>query len=76
MKSWLIRKDPGTGNDRGHEEQGMTEAEIVGCYHQLNAFESEQIPGDSRRMGKPGKLQSMVLQRVRHDLATQQQQRI
>ena len=51
MKSWLIRKDPGTGNDRGHEEQGMTEAEIVGCYHQLNAFESEQIPGDSKGQG-------------------------
>ena len=25
VKSRLIRKDPGAGKDRGHEEKGMTE---------------------------------------------------
>ena len=46
---------------------------MVGWHHQLNGQESEQTPGDSEgRTGKPGMLQSIMSQRVRHDLATEQ----
>ena len=45
----------------------MTEDEMVEWHHQLNGPEFEQTPGDSEK-------QSMGLQRVGHDLATEQQQ--
>ena len=51
----------------------MTEDEMVGQDHQLNGHEFEQTPGDSKD-GKTGVLQSMESERVRHDLATKQQQ--
>ena len=40
-------KDPDAGKDRGQEEKGMKEDEMVGWHHQLNGHEFEQIPGDS-----------------------------
>ena len=43
---------------------------MVEWCHGLNGHESEQTPGDSERQGS---LVSMGLQRVRHDLATEQQ---
>ena len=33
------------------EEKGMTEDEMVGWHHRLNAHESEQTPGDSEGQG-------------------------
>ena len=48
----------------------MTEGAIVGWHDQVNGHEFEQILGHSE--GKHSMLQSMVLQRVRHDLATEQ----
>ena len=45
---------------------------MVGWHHQLGGHELEQILGDSE--GQPGVLQSMGLQRVRHDLVAEQQQ--
>ena len=45
----------------------MTEDETVGWHHRLNRHESEQAPGVGDGQGKPGMLQSMGLQRVRHD---------
>ena len=51
----------------------MTEDEIVGWHHQLNGQEFEQTPGDREAHRSQG-LQSMGLQRLRHDLATKQQQ--
>ena len=48
----------------------MTEDEVVGWNHQLKGHESEQTPGDSLGQGSLG---SMGLQRVGHDLATEQQ---
>ena len=36
VKSWLIWKDPDAGKDRGQEEKGTTENEIVGWHHQLD----------------------------------------
>ena len=52
----------------------MTEDEMVGWHCRLNGYEFEQTPGDSEVSGKPGMLQSMGSQRVRHDLMTKQQQ--
>ena len=51
----------------------MTGNEMVGWHHQLSGQEFEQTPGDSE--GKPGVLQSMGSQRVKHDLVTKQEQR-
>ena len=51
---------------------------MVGWHHGLNGHEFEQFeqtPGDNRGMGKPGVLQSMGLQRIGHDLVTEQQQK-
>ena len=49
--------------------EGKSEGEMVGWHHRLNGPEFEQTG-----TGKPGLLQSMGLQRVRHNLATEQQQ--
>jgi hypothetical protein len=47
---------------------------MVGGHHQLNGHEFKQTSRDSLKDRKPGVLQSTELQRVGHDLATQQQQ--
>ena len=68
MKSWLIRKDSGSGKDSRQEEKGMTEDKMVGWHHQFWA--------SSRRWSwtrRPGVLQSMGSQRVGHDWETEQQ---
>ena len=44
-KSWLIRKDPDAGRDWEQEEKGMTEDEMAGWHHQLNAHEFGWTPG-------------------------------
>ena len=46
-----------------------TQDEMLGWHHPLNGHEFERL----WRTGKPGVLQSMVLQRVGHDWATRQQ---
>ena len=46
----------------------MTEDEMVGpWHHQPDGHEFEQAPGVGDATGKPGVLQSMGLQGVRHD---------
>ena len=40
-KSRLTVKDPGAGKDRGQEEKGATEDEMVGWHHRLNGHEFE-----------------------------------
>ena len=40
-KSWLIGKDPDAGKDRGQEEKGTTEDEMVGWHHRLDGHEFE-----------------------------------
>ena len=40
-KSWLIWKDPDAGKDWRWEEKGMTEDEMIGLHHWLNAHEFE-----------------------------------
>ena len=39
------------GKDRGQEEKGMTEDEMVGWQHWLNGHEFGQTPGDSEGQG-------------------------
>ena len=51
VKNWLIGKDPDAGKDRGQEEKGITEDEMVAWHHWLNGHESEQTPGDSEGQG-------------------------
>ena len=71
VKSRLTGKDSDTGKDWG-QEKARTEDEMVGWHHQLNGYEFEQTPADSEG-GTPGVLQSMGLQKVRHDWATEWQ---
>ena len=62
-KNWLIWEDPDAGKDWRQEEKGMTEDEMVGW-----------VSINSRSWwwtGRPGLLQSMGSQRVRHDWATE-----
>ena len=55
------------GGIGGQEEKGMTEDEMAGWHHRLNGHEFEQAPGAGDGQGKPGMLQSMGSQRVRHN---------
>ena len=42
VKNWLTEKDHDTEKDQRREEKGMTEDEMVGWHHRLDARESEQ----------------------------------
>ena len=53
----------------------MTKDEMLGWHHRFNAHELEQTLEDSEEQGKSGVLQSMGLQRVKHDRATEQLQK-
>ena len=44
----------------------MTEDEMVEWHHQLNRHEFEQVVGVGDGQEKPGMLQSIGLQRLRH----------
>ena len=46
MKGQLTGKDTDAGKDRGREEKGITEDELVGWHHQLNGHGFEQTLGD------------------------------
>ena len=45
LKSHLIVKDPDAGKDRGQDEKGVAEDEMVGYHHQFNGHELEQALG-------------------------------
>ena len=64
VMSQLIRKDPDAGQDWRQEEKGTTEDKMVGWHHWLNGHVWASF--GRWRTGKPGMLQSMGLQRVRH----------
>ena len=73
-KIWLIGKDPDAGKKWGQEEKGMTEDEMIWI---ASLTQWTWIWGDSERWwrtGKPGMLQLMGVQRVGHNLVTEQQQ--
>ena len=68
----LPEKDPDAGKDWGQEEKGVTEGEIIGWHHsRLSEHEFEPNLGDSGGR-EPGVLQFMGSQRVGHNLATEQ----
>ena len=78
VKSWLTGKDPDAEKDWKQKEKGVEEDEMVRQHHCLIGHECEQTPGDS---GGQRSLCATVLkvacyrlQRVRQDLATEQQQ--
>ena len=71
-KSWLAGKDPDAGKYWRQEEKGTTEDEMVGWHHRFNGHEFEQTLGDGEGQGSL-ELQSMRLQRVRHDWVNEQQ---
>ena len=73
-KSQLIGKDPYFRKDWGQEAKGETEHKMVGWYHWLNGYESNSWRW--WRTGKPGVLQSMRSQKVRHNWVTEQQQHL
>ena len=68
-KNQLIGKDPDAGKDWGQEEKGTTEDDMVEWHHWLDGH----VWANSWHWwwtGKPGMLQSMGLQRVRHNWVT------
>ena len=67
VKNWLIGR-PWSGQDWKQEETGTTEDEMVGWHHWLNGHE---FSGSWCWTGRPGVLQSMRSQRVRHVWATE-----
>ena len=70
VKNWLTGKDPDAGKEWRWEEKGMTEDEMVGWHHRLNGWVWVNS-GSWWWTGRPGVLQSMVSQRVRHNWATE-----
>ena len=73
-KSQLIGKDPDAGKDWRQEEKGMTENEMVGWHCRFNGHEFEQAPGDGEGRGSLACCSPWGC-RVRHDWATEQQQK-
>ena len=70
-KNWLLGKNPDAGKDWRQEEKGMTEDEMVGWHHLPDGHEFEQDPGVGDGQGSLVLLQSIGLQRVRLDWATE-----
>ena len=66
-KNLLIGKDTDAGKDWRLEEKETTEDELVGWHHWLYGVSSRSW----WCTGKPGMLQFMGLQRIRHDWATE-----
>ena len=70
VRKWLIRKDPDAGRDWRQEEKGMTGWDVW----MASLTWWTWVWASSRSWwwtGKPGVLQSMGSQRVRHDWATE-----
>ena len=51
MKRQLVGKDLDAGEDRGEEEKGAKEDEMVGQHHGFNGQKFEQTSGDSKGHG-------------------------
>ena len=58
---------PESSEDWGQEEKRLTENEMTGWHHQFNGHEFEQTPGDTVKDREACTLQTMRLQRVRHN---------
>ena len=71
VKNWITGKDPDAWKEWRQEEKGMTEDKMVGWHHWLNGYEVWASSKSWWRTEKPGVLQSMGLQRVEHDWASE-----
>ena len=71
VKRWLIGKDPDAGKDWRQEEKGQQRMRWMSSPTQWMWFWASS--GNRSWTGKPGMLQSIGLQRVGHDLVTEQQ---
>ena len=71
MKNWLIGEDPEAGKNLRQEEKGTIEDEMVVWHHWLNGHELWVSSRSWWWTGKAGMLQSMGLQRVGQDWATE-----
>ena len=72
-KNWLIRKDPGAGKDR-RQKKGTDDRGWDGWMASPSPTQWTWVWASSRSWwwtGKPGVLQSMGSQRVRHDWVTE-----
>ena len=67
MRRALIGKDPDAGKDRGQEEKGSTEDEMVGWHHRLNGHGFGWTLGVGDRQGGLACCGSWGSQRVRHN---------
>ena len=73
-KNWLIGKDPDAGKDWRQKEKRVAEDEMIRCHHRFNGHWVWANSEREWKTGKPGMLQSMGSQKVRHNLATEQHQ--
>ena len=72
VKDWLTGKDSNPGKDWRQEERGRTKDKMVG-WSNTNSMDMSLYAssGSWRWTGKPGMLQSMGSQKVRHDWVTE-----
>ena len=75
VNSWFTWKDPDAGKDWKQEEKGTAEDKMFGWHHWLWTWVWASS-GSWRWTGRPGVLQSMGSQRVRHNWATELNKRI
>ena len=71
VKNWLTGKDPDAGKDRGQEEKGTTEDEMVRWHHRFDGHECEQAPGDDEGQGSLACCSPWGCKRVGHNWATE-----
>ena len=73
MKNQLTGKEPGSGENLGQEEKGMTEDKTVRWHHQFIGHELGQTPGDGEGQGSLVCCSPWGHEESDHDLATEQQ---
>ena len=71
---WLTGRVPDAGKDWGQKGKRASEDEMARWHHWLQWTWTWANSGRWRRTGRPGMLQGMGSQRVRHDWVTEQQQ--
>ena len=72
LATWYEKiEDRDAGKDWRWEEKGMTGDEVVGWHHQLSGHEFWVNSRSWWWTGRPGVLQSVGSQRVRHDWVTE-----
>ena len=71
-----VLTSPDAGKDWRQKDKRATEDEMVGWHHRFGGRELGKLWETVRDDGRPGMLQSMGLQRVGHDLATEQSPQI